>query len=994
MQAQEMKSGPGSAPEVRLQDDKQRHETKSELGAAPARLHDIDYPEDDDYDEPMDIAPTPDDIFLDTIHTKKGEREVLKEQRAVKATKGKRIYVANGQAVDTTYLSAPDYGTAHERNRFWEQRHYRMANDPMYIPDRYAEAPTNISGLFVDMDCFQRDATSYITIDAVEKVCTETCSIIAQMFNLDGCTHLDVAILTKPLGVDKKVPAYKPAADGTARYKHGWHMYFPNVQMSLDARKLVLLMLRSSDTVESFTAKHGLMQNPIDLASASVPNYLIGCSRGRVKHELVRVMKYKIGERDHKLKGFGDSVWNQGDKFDKLMPNISIPFEFAVCDWGPRYELGSQVGDKAMPVYCRKVEYELSPDGLDHMIAMEDIKASDEADAVVEDSKFSPTEAESKDVAASPGEFYRLIEQALSLVDRKFRDSTPEWVAMIGCLKNICMQFGVPYRQVFEAFERFSEPSPAHVSRADTLRNWRTIPSRSFGVPWLFKKIKDNGKAEELGELVCQWQRSYTTPKWWNSYRRAKRFAVPMFDSADPYCWADFCREHQRAVYDSKLVMENTVKANISRVFALVKRICDIAVIKSDLRDGLFSTTKLCSLYRESKLSFSYKDGVKKDQTPNIVEMPFEVFIKHHQHEMTMYREVGCSPIDRAGMFNMWQGVRARAADDGIGPEGDDWIDFIRTTICSGDTKLFLWLVMWMRILVCKQEIKPGFVPYLYGKQALGKNVFVEFIHKWLIGEAGSFECAGLGKVVGKFNKHLEGRRLCIINEMCESAAEFKSDFAIFKTLITEARMTIEPKFMNPINVDNHLAFIITSNDHSLNLDPSDRRFLCVSVSEAHREDRAYFKSLCDRFYTAEYANRFCRWLLDFDESLLPTEEKLHKTELHKDMTLESMSSSKKFLMYIKGLVGDGEDSDEKDADEPSPAIAGERAAIEKEAKLYRCEVPASELYKRYLAWCDRNGMKSRVDNVKFSMQIKEHLQHRRTSKAVVYDTRTITLGD
>ena len=97
--------------------------------------------------------------------------------------------------------------------------------------------------------------------------------------------------------------------------------------------------------------------------------------------------------------------------------------------------------------------------------------------------------------------------------------------------------------------------------------------------------------------------------------------------------------------------------------------------------------------------------------------------------------------------------------------------------------------------------------------------------------------------IVGAFNPHLETLlRLTADEALFVGSHEHRN--ALFG-LITEAKLTIEPKGCGVYTADSFLNISITSNaDHFLPISGTARRFFVPTVSTTHMQDFAYFNDL------------------------------------------------------------------------------------------------------------------------------------------------------
>jgi len=90
---------------------------------------------------------------------------------------------------------------------------------------------------------------------------------------------------------------------------------------------------------------------------------------------------------------------------------------------------------------------------------------------------------------------------------------------------------------------------------------------------------------------------------------------------------------------------------------------------------------------------------------------------------------------------------------------------------------------------------------------------------------------------------HLKDKLLVFVDE--GFWAGDKSQAGVLRGLITENKIQIEPKGVNPFPVDNHMRFIIASNsDWIVPAALDERRVFVVDVSSKRQRDYEYFNAL------------------------------------------------------------------------------------------------------------------------------------------------------
>lgn len=211
-----------------------------------------------------------------------------------------------------------------------------------------------------------------------------------------------------------------------------------------------------------------------------------------------------------------------------------------------------------------------------------------------------------------------------------------------------------------------------------------------------------------------------------------------------------------------------------------------------------------------------------------------------HRHA-AHYHQVIFNPAKPSGhngaSWNMWQGFA-------VVPRKGDWSRLqhhIHVNICGGDEELTAWMLNWMALGVQKPEVVIGTAPVLKGLPGTGKGILANAYGR-LFGP----HYVSITKdehVSGRFNQHLEGRRFVSVDE-----AMFGGDrrnAGVIKTMLTEPRIMIERKGVDPIWLENHMIFMVTSNERSIvPADIGDRRWQVIEVADTHREDRAYFGAI------------------------------------------------------------------------------------------------------------------------------------------------------
>ena len=199
------------------------------------------------------------------------------------------------------------------------------------------------------------------------------------------------------------------------------------------------------------------------------------------------------------------------------------------------------------------------------------------------------------------------------------------------------------------------------------------------------------------------------------------------------------------------------------------------------------------------------------------------------------------------GYFNLWQGFGVEESEHG---SCDLFWAYLRDMVCSGDMKLYHWLVGWIAHLVQKPEEKPGVAVVLRGLKGTGKTMLGEILRDLVPNNSAILSSPQ--DLLGAFNAHLQNALVVQVDEAFW-AGDKRAEGQL-KNLITAPKIGIMPKFINRYEVENYARFLITSNEAWIvpaTLD--ERRFTVIDVSDVRRRDRVYFGALTDQLDNGGY---------------------------------------------------------------------------------------------------------------------------------------------
>jgi hypothetical protein len=178
-------------------------------------------------------------------------------------------------------------------------------------------------------------------------------------------------------------------------------------------------------------------------------------------------------------------------------------------------------------------------------------------------------------------------------------------------------------------------------------------------------------------------------------------------------------------------------------------------------------------------------------------------------------------------------------------PRPGDWSrlrQHIEENLCRGDRAKTEYFLNWCALLVQQPGRLPGVAICLQGDEGTGKGAMYAYLSALFMKQHVA-QITKQNQLVGQFNAILSGRVFVFADEAF--FAGDKSVIGALHGLITERRQLIERKHVDPTEEDNSVHLLIASNEAwVLHASQHARRYLVLDVSDAHRQDHAYFDAI------------------------------------------------------------------------------------------------------------------------------------------------------
>lgn len=246
------------------------------------------------------------------------------------------------------------------------------------------------------------------------------------------------------------------------------------------------------------------------------------------------------------------------------------------------------------------------------------------------------------------------------------------------------------------------------------------------------------------------------------------------------------------------------------------------------LKPGQFKTTLDCFKVR-------YQSGEKTKY------MGLGSFWLQHEDRRT-YDTIGLWPPPRLSAapveaYNLWRGFAVEPAEG----SWELMKEHVVKVIAGGNTEIAEYIFRWMAWTVQNPGVPAEVAVALRGAQGCGKGVLGRALAS--IFGSHALHLTQSHHLFGKFSAHLAGCVFCFSDEAYWPGN--KSFEGRLKALLTEPRIHVEPKGVDPYEVNNCLHVFISSNeDWVVPAAIDDRRFFVADVSDTRVGDHEYFRAL------------------------------------------------------------------------------------------------------------------------------------------------------
>lgn len=454
------------------------------------------------------------------------------------------------------------------------------------------------------------------------------------------------------------------------------------------------------------------------------------------------------------------------------------------------------------------------------------------------------------------------------------------------------------------------------------------------------------------------------------------------FDWDDKYYYIDFYQEILFKPF-------HTLKALYESLIKNAPRVCFYLVnigfyIKTADGISVISMRELSAVrYVEMTYSEISDKGIKKTKKINLFDFINRAGLTFSK---IVYDEFIRNPLNK-NEFNIFVPPRARILENPLEIYNDN--EELRTAVRMFKELIFMnfatenqeyydYIMSWFHTLLTKRRTETALC--ICSKEGIGKNMISNFFKYFIFSENAVYEASGVDGVTSQFNEHIGGMKLVIINELSSTKDEFRKNFDIMKSFITDDYIDCKGKYKVQKNIANVSSFMMFTNHmDALSISPGERRYFVNNGGVWNRQNSEYFGRFKDFVYNQDAGNLIYTMLsnnINFDDFLPYTPVNIRNIPMTKLKNELIMNSRINIERYISEVHNDFVET------------TGNNNGIFVD-KLYGYDengnIDAKTFYEEYEIWC-RNDNEKIYTRTKFGTIAGKIIKKIRTNHQRLYN--------
>ena len=498
-------------------------------------------------------------------------------------------------------------------------------------------------------------------------------------------------------------------------------------------------------------------------------------------------------------------------------------------------------------------------------------------------------------------------------------DNYDTWTKMVWCIMNICICNGIKERDCAKLVHQFSKISESYnEDDVDTFfdKNYDSIKEASYGWKYMYNCLKEDDE------------------EYYNSINTMTYNAMK----------TQFESKHAKILYPPMIVFDN---------------------------DGKYDTMKITSAkeaYTHLKCKVSTFDK-KTKKTIWETKAFIELWLK--DANMRVYNKIVFKPsplVATKDEFNIWDGLSI-STQPLVKTERNFWEEY-KTYLFNilGDQKICDYILARYAYRLVNPANRTNVILIICGGEGDGKNRLSAPIYKILDNYATSLDTA---KKLYETHSTYEYRKLFLVVNEAGGIANFENS-EILKTRATEPTINVNPKGIQPYEIDNMCDYDMTTNNYNVVkiTDDSTRRFLQIETTSYYKNNYEFFNDYIENIENNPIALRqIYEGLINFDyKTIVPSLNFQDIRYKPASIVNEDVKSSNrdKFILFLEDWVRDMKTANSKNT----------------------MEYKNDTLFTMYKNWCSQGSFKDELNKHQFGMKVSQISKKQLNMKGLVCITK------
>jgi len=387
--------------------------------------------------------------------------------------------------------------------------------------------------------------------------------------------------------------------------------------------------------------------------------------------------------------------------------------------------------------------------------------------------------------------------------------------------------------------------------------------------------------------------------------------------------------------------------------------------------DGKYDTMKITSAkeaYTHLKCKVSTFDK-KTKKTVWETKAFIELWLK--DANMRVYNKIVFKPsplVATKDEFNIWDGLTI-STQPLVKTERNFWEEYkTYLTNILGDQKICDYILARYAYRLVNPANRTNVILIICGGEGDGKNRLLAPIYKILDNYATSLDTA---KKLYETHSTYEYRKLFLVVNEAGGIANFENS-EILKTRATEPTINVNPKGIQPYEIDNMCDYDMTTNNYNVVkiTDDSTRRFLQIETTSHYRNNNEIFNDYIENIENNPIALRqIYEGLIHFDyKAIVPSLNFQDIRYKPASIVNEDVKSSNrdKFILFLEDWVRDMKNANSNDT------------------MTYKNDT----LFNMYKTWCSQGSFKDELNKHQFGMKVNQISKKQLNIKGLVCITK------